>query len=296
MSILLDKKTTILIQGITGKEGQRAARAMREYHTNVIAGVTPGKGGQKIEDYPVFNTVAEAKEAFPSVDATAIYVPPFAAKQAVMEAITAQIPLVNIMTERIPVQDTAYFLSAAKKQDITIIGPSSLGVLIPNIGRIGMIGGPLVDEIFTPGSIGIISRSGGMTNEISWQIRQAGLGQSSVIHIGGDQLVGTGYAELLKLFEIDYETKAVIIFGEHGGEYEFEIVELLKKKQFTKPLAIYIGGKFANMFPEGMSIGHAGALIRRGQTAQDKEKALKEVGVLIARDPEELVTLIKPYA
>ena len=152
------------------------------------------------------------------------------------------------------------------------------------------------DEIFTPGSIGIISRSGGMTNEVSWQIRKAGMGQSAAVHVGGDLLMGTTYADLLRLFEQDEQTTAVVVFGEHGGSYEFEIVEMIEKGEFTKPLAIYVGGKFANTLPEGMNIGHAGAIVERGKGAAEKEAALKAVGAHVAEDYEQLAELVKPYS
>lgn len=302
MSILIDKNTMVIIQGMTGKEGQKAAKAMLEYGTNVVAGVTPGKGGQEVEGRPVFNAVCEACEYVSAEQcerlASAIYVPPFAAKAAILEAIENEIPLISVIVERIPIQDTAYCLAAAKEKNIRIIGPSSLGFINPGVGRIGVVGGTkaLVDQIFTPGSIGIISRSGGMTNEVSWQARKVGMGQSAAVHVGGDLLMGTAYADLLKLFEKDEQTKAVIIFGEHGGSYEFEIVEVIEQKKYTKPLAIYIGGKFASIFPEGMNIGHAGAIVERGKGAAEKEAVLKAAGVMIADRYEDLVTLIKPFA
>lgn len=293
MSILITKDTRVLVQGITGKEGLKAAKAMRDYHTQVLCGVTPGKGGQMAEEWPVFNSVGEAKAQFPDVNATAIYVPPFAAKAAIMEAIDNEIPLISVIVERMPIQDTAYCLAAAKEKNIRIIGPSSLGFIVPGVGRMGVVGGPAVNEIFIPGNIGIVSRSGGMTNELSWQVRQAGLGQSSAVHVGGDLLMGTTYADVLKLFEADEETKAVIILGEHGGSYEFEIVDLIANKEFTKPLAIYIGGKFASALPEGTNIGHAGAIVERGKGAAEKKAALAAVGVRIAERVEDLVQLVK---
>lgn len=296
MGILLDANTKVLIQGITGKEGQKAVKAMSDYHTKVVCGVTPNKGGQEVEGRPVFSSVKSALEKFPDVTTTAIYVPPFAAKAAILEAVENNIRLINIIVERIPIKDTAYCLAAAKEREARIIGPSSLGFIVPGVGRIGVVGGPLVEEIFQPGSIGVISRSGGMTNELSWQIRKAGFGQSTAVHVGGDLLMGTTYADLLKLFEKDDQTKAVALFGEHGGSYEFEIVDCIKKKLFTKPLAVYIGGKFANLFPEGMNVGHAGAIVARGQGAAEKEAALKQVGVMIADRYEDLVELVKPYA
>ena len=305
MSILISKDTKVIVQGITGKEGLKATEAMMSYGTNVVAGVRPGKGGEVVNGVPVFNNIQEyIKTQLKSVETrliaslpiiSTIYVPPFAAKDAIMEAIDADIPLINTIVERIPIKDTAYCLAAAKEKNIKIIGPSSLGFISPGVGRIGVVGGPLVqaNEIFTPGPVGIISRSGGMTNEVSWQIRQVGLGQSSVVHVGGDLLMGTTYADLLREFEKDDQTKVVVIFGEHGGSYEFAIVDLIKNKEFTKPLAIYIGGKFASLLPIGMNIGHAGAIVGRGQSAVEKEVALKNVGVMIANTPEDLAVLAK---
>lgn len=297
MAILLTKNTAVLIQGITGKEGQKAAVAMKEYGTTVRAGVTPGKGGESVADCPVFNSVAEAISQAPDINVSAIYVPPFAAKTAILEAIENDIPLINIITERIPLRDIAYCLAAAREKQIRLLGPSSLGLISPGIGRIGVVGGPreLVKQIFQPGPVGIISRSGGMTNEVAWQIRRAGLGQSTAIHVGGDLLMGTTYADLLQLFEHDDQTKAVVIFGEHGGSYEWDIIKLLNERLFTKPLAIYIGGKFAKMLPEGMSIGHAGAIVEHGRGAVEKSLALAKSGVHIAEHYEDLPKLIKPY-
>lgn len=298
MSILISQDTKVLIQGITGKEGQKAAKAMLEYGTNVVAGVRPGKAGEQVEGVPVFDTVADAMSAIEGITVSAIYVPPFAAKAAILEAIDAGIKQINTIVERIPIKDTAICLAVAKEAGVQIIGPSSLGYVAPGIGRVGVVGGPKgqTDEIYTPGSIGIISRSGGMTNEIAWQVRKAGLGQSTAVHVGGDLLMGTTYADLLREFEKDDQTKAVIIFGEHGGSYEFEIVDLINTGEFTKPLAIYIGGKFANTLPEGMNIGHAGAIVERGKGAAEKEVALREVGVMIADTYEDLVEKIKPFA
>ncbi len=297
MSILINKNTKVLVQGITGKEGQKATKAMLDYHTNVVGGVRPGKGGEEVHGVPVFNNVKEAVQAFGIDDlVSAIIVPPFAVKDAVLEAIENNIPQIYIFSERVPIQDTAICLEKAKEKNIRIIGPSSMGYIVPNVGRVGLIAGNNVNEIFTPGSIGIISRSGGMTNEIAWQIRQAGMGQSAAVHVGGDLLMGTTYADLLREYEKDENTKAVVLFGEHGGSYEFEIVELIKNKEFTKPLAVFVGGKFASALPEGMNIGHAGAIVAKGQGAEDKAKALSEVGVMIADSYEDLIKLVKPYS
>lgn len=297
MSILINHNTKVIVQGITGTEGEKATKAMLEYGTQVVGGVRPGKGGETVLGLPVYNTVAEAMEAHPDITTTTIYVPPFAAKSAILEAIEAGVPFINTIVERIPIRDTAHCLAAARDAGVQIIGPSSLGYIAPGIGRIGVVGGPIdqVNEIYKPGPVGIISRSGGMTNELSWQMAKAGIGQSTVVHVGGDLLMGTTYADLLRLFEADEQTKVVAIFGEHGGSYEFEIVEMIERGEFTKPLAIYIGGKFANLFPEGMNIGHAGAIVERGKGAAEKEAALKAVGVHIADTYEALVTLVQPF-
>lgn len=307
MSILIHNETRVIIQGITGKEGQKAASAMKDYHTNVVAGVRPGKAGEEVDGVPVFDTLLDSikgsaetwemsEEALKKDLISAVYVPPFAAKGALMEAIDAGVPVINTIVERIPIKDTAYCLAAAKERGTQIIGPSSLGFISPGVGRIGVVGGIKVEEVFQPGSVGIISRSGGMTNEISWQMRKVGLGQSTAVHVGGDLLMGTTYADLLRLFQQDDQTKVVAIFGEHGGSYEFEIVEMIERREYTKPLAIYIGGKFANTLPEGMNIGHAGAIVERGKGAAEKEAALKAVGVMIADRYEDLVQLVQEHA
>ncbi len=294
MSILLDAKTSVLVQGVTGKEGLRALAAMRAYHTRVICGVTPGKGGHVADGVPVFETVREAMDAFPETNAAAIYVPPLAAKRAMLEAIEVGIPLVNVMTEKIPLKDAAYCLAAARERGTRLIGPGSLGCLVPDVGRIGVVGGPLVDDIYAPGPIGVISRSGGMTNELSWLVRQAGLGQSAAVHVGGELLIGTAYADLLRLFEADPGTEAVVLYGEQGANYEGEIIELLEKGGFTKPLAVHIGGAFAKTLPEGAVVGHAGAIVAKGQSAADKAAALRKAGALVAERFEDLVDLVKP--
>lgn len=291
--MFVDKDTKVLIQGITGKEGQKACKSMQDYGTKVVAGVRPGKGGEEVLGVPVFNTVKEALEAYPDITISCIYVPPFAAKGAVMEAVEAGVKKISLIVERIPIKDTCEFLQIASENNVKILGPSSLGCLKPGVGRIGNVGGNLVNEIYTPGNIGVISRSGGMTNEISWQIRKAGFGQSMVFHVGGDLLMGTTYRDLLEFFEKDEDTKVVVLFGEHGGKYEFEIVDLIREGGFTKPLIVYVGGKFSSMLPEGMNVGHAGAIVGRGMTAEDKERAFKEVSVNIADRYEDLVTIAK---
>lgn len=296
MAILIDENTRILVQGITGTEGQRAVRVMLESGSKVVAGVTPGKGGQGVEGVPVFNTVREALIEHPAINATLIIVPPFAAKSAALEAIEAGIALINILTEGVPTRDTAEILHEAKRKGVRMVGPSSIGILSPGKSRLGVIGGhsDIIERVYAPGHIGVISKSGGMTNETSWVIRQAGLGQSTVVGIGGDILLGSTFVDLLELFERDSRTQGVVIFGELGGTYEDQIAAMLRHKRFTKPLAIFIAGRFAESMPSGMAFGHAGALIEGDRSfASHKIKMLKESGAHVADRHDQLGEIIK---
>ncbi len=296
MSILVDKNTSVLIQGITGRTGQVALRTMLEYGTKVVAGVTPGKGGQVIEGIPVYNSVHEALKTHPEINCTAVYVPPAAAKEAVIEAVSNGIKLVNLITEGVAIQDTVQMIRYAQLYGARIVGPASIGILTPKQCKIGVLGGTRedTDKIYTQGSIGVISKSGGMTNETAWVVRSAGLGQSTVIGIGGDVILGTDFVDLLRMFEKDSETKGVVVFGETGGTYEDKIAEAVKKKEFTKPIAAYIAGVFAEKLPHGTQFGHAGALIENGRgSPTQKIKALREAGVLIAETHDKLGELIK---
>lgn len=296
MAILIDEKTRVLVQGITGNEGSRAAKLMKEYGTKVIAGVTPGKGGQLVEGVPVYDSVREVMDNHPEINASIVYVPPFAAGDAVFEAITNGISLVNCITEGVPVRDAAEMVACARKNNAVLIGPSSVGILSPDKCRLGVIGGlkEMIGEIYKEGEIGVISKSGGMTNETSWVVRQAGLGQSTVISIGGDIIIGCAFADLLRMFEDDKETKGVVIFGELGGTYEEQAAEFVRSGGFTKPLAAFIAGHFAEQMPEGMSFGHAGALIQgeRGRP-RHKMKVLREAGAIVVENHDELGEAIK---
>ena len=296
MAILIDEKTRILVQGITGNEGQRAAKLMVEYGSKVVAGVTPGKGGQNVEGIPVYNSIKEAKEKHPEINTTLIVVPPFAAKGAALEAIENKIPLINMLTEGVPVKDSFEIIRKAKENHVRFVGPSSIGILSPGKCRLGVIGGfkEVIEKIYVPGEIGVISKSGGMTNETAWVVRQAGLGHSTVTGIGGDILLGSTFTDLLELFEHDKQTKGVVMFGELGGTYEDQVAKMLREKRFTKPLAVFIAGSFAEKMPEGISFGHAGALIEgnRGSPTH-KIKILKEAGALVASRHDELGELIK---
>ncbi|MDA2921658.1 succinate--CoA ligase subunit alpha [Patescibacteria group bacterium AH-259-L07] len=296
MAILIDKKTNVLIQGITGSEGSRASREMRMYGTNVCAGVTPGKGGQRVDGVPVYDTVEKAAHYHPQINASLITVPALAVKDASMEAMFANIPLINILAEHVPVQDSAKVIAWARKQNCQIVGPASVGIISPGRAKIGSIGSGKVRHIFHPGSVGVISKSGGMTAEISVILSNAGIGQSTVIGIGGDQIVGSDFVDMLELFELDKGTKVVVCFGEVGGTYEERIAECVKQKKCTKPIVVIVAGKFTMDLPEGTVLGHAGAIVyRKKGSYMSKVRALRRAGIPIANTLEEIPSLVKQF-
>lgn len=294
MAILVTDKTRVVIQGITGKEGSKVALQMQNYSTKVLAGVTPGKGGQEVHGIPVYNTIAEASENHPGINTSFVAVPNFAAYGAIEEAISNRIPLINILTEHIPIQDTAKAIAMAKKAGVRIVGPSSIGIISPGIGKVGSIGGDDPRGVFSKGSVGIISKSGGMASEVSWILTKNGIGQSTVIGIGGDILEGSTFVDLLEEFEKDPQTTAVILFGEIGGTYEEDAAELIKSGKFSKKVVAFVSGLFAETLPQGTKLGHAGAIIY-GEKGSYKSKinSLKEAGVTIAKTPDEIPDLIK---
>jgi len=285
MSILIDETTRVVIQGITGGEGTFHTQRMQEYGTKVVAGVTPGKGGQTHLGVPVFNTVEDAvKEE--GANAAAIFVPPFFAADAIMEAADAGVKVVVCITEGIPTFNMIKVKQLLKCKDCSLIGPNTPGVISPGKCKIGIMPG----HIHTPGTIGIISRSGTLTYEAVQQVSQQGYGQSSAIGIGGDPIVGLKFIDLLKLFKEDKDTEAVILIGEIGGTAEEEAAEYIKK-EFNKPVASFIAGQTA---PPGRRMGHAGAIIAGGKgTAKEKMKALEDAGVSVAKSPAEIGAKIK---
>ncbi|MCK4430148.1 MAG: succinate--CoA ligase subunit alpha [Candidatus Aminicenantes bacterium] len=285
MSILIDETTRVVIQGITGGEGTFHTQRMQEYGTKVVAGVTPGKGGQTHLGVPVFNTVEDAvKEE--GANAAAIFVPPFFAADAIMEAADAGVKVVVCITEGIPTFNMIKVKQLLKCKDCNLIGPNTPGVISPGKCKIGIMPG----HIHTPGTIGIISRSGTLTYEAVQQVSQQGYGQSSAIGIGGDPIVGLKFIDLLKLFKEDKDTEAVILIGEIGGTAEEEAAEYIKK-EFNKPVASFIAGQTA---PPGRRMGHAGAIIAGGKgTAKEKMKALEDAGVSVAKSPAEIGAKIK---
>jgi succinyl-CoA synthetase alpha subunit len=280
MSILLDEKTRVVVLGITGSEGTFHAQKMIEYGTKVVAGMTPGKGGTKHLGIPVFNTVAEAA-AFAGAEAAAIFVPPFAAADAIMECADAGLKLVVCITEGIPTFDMLKVKTYLHGKPVALIGPNTPGIISPGKAKIGIMPGP----IHKAGTIGIISRSGTLTYEAVQQVSRQGYGQSTAVGIGGDPVVGLKYIELLELFKNDPGTEAVILIGEIGGTAEDEAAAYIKAS-FPKPVVGFIAGQTA---PPGRRMGHAGAIIAGGKgTAQEKMDALRAAGVWVAVSPADI--------
>lgn len=285
MSILVDENTRVVIQGITGGEGTFHTKRMLEYGTKVVAGVTPGKGGQTHLDVPVFNTVADAV-AEEGTNAAAIFVPPLFAADAVMEAADAGVDLVVCITEGIPTFDMIKVKRFLKEKNCHMIGPNTPGIISPGKCKIGIMPG----HIHTPGSIGIISRSGTLTYEAVQQVSLQGYGQSTAIGIGGDPIVGLKFIELLQMFKEDEDTEAVVLIGEIGGTAEEEAAEYIKQ-EFPKPVVSFIAGQTA---PPGRRMGHAGAIIAGGKgTAKEKMEALEAAGVFVAKSPADMGARIK---
>lgn len=294
MSILVNKSTRVLIQGITGSEGSRACKEMLSYGTKVLVGVTPGKGGQKVGGIRVYDTVKEALRRHRGINTSLIAVPAAFTKDAALEAIDAGVPLIDILTEHVPTQDSAFILRYARLKGVRVVGPSSVGIISPGKAKVGSIGSSEVSRVFKAGYVGLISKSGGMTAEIASVLSARGLGQSTVIGIGGDQIVGSDFADLLALFAKDPETKAVVLFGEIGGTYEEQAAEFIIKSGFKKPIVALLAGKFSSRLPRETVLGHAGAIVARGRGSYNsKIKALKKAGVSIADTIEEIPVLLR---
>lgn len=294
-NLLISESAKIIGQGITGSEGSRGLQTMLDYGTKVLAGVTPGKGGQDIMGVPVFNSIKELKEQFGEIDASVIYVPPLFVKAAAVEAIEAGIKFILIFTEKVPTRDSAYIYALAKEKGASIIGPSSVGLINPAKKlKIGSIGGATPDRVFLPGNICVISKSGGMSSEIGLHLKNNGLGVSYALGIGGDRIAGCDFADFIMAVEEDPETLASVIFGELGGTYEERIGEMKKAGKITKPVVAFIAGEFTLSLPSEVQFGHAGAIIEGDRGKPDfKRKFLKENGVLIADNFDEIAGLLK---
>lgn len=293
MAILVNKETRILIQGVTGRSGAVVTSELLDYGMRVVAGVTPGKGGQEVDSVPVFNSIKEAQKAVGQIDVSMVYVPPLMTRDAAMEAIEAEVPLIHIFVEKVPVFDVCQILFRAKEKNVQVLGPASVGAISPGDGKIGSIGGPNPDKVFSKGLIGVISKSGGMCSELGMLITESGFGQSTVVGVGGDLLAGTTFSDLLLEFEKDNMTKAVVAFGEVGGSAEIEAAKLIAKGEFTKPFIVYLAGKFAESLPKDTSLGHAGAIVGLEATMEEKIKILEKSGALLAKNFEDIPKLIK---
>ena len=285
MSVLVGNDTRLVVQGLTGSEGSFHAKQMLKYGTNVVAGVTPGKGGQTHHDLPVYNTVADAvKEK--NANTSVIFVPPAFAGDAISEAAFAGIEVIICITEGIPVEDMVTAKKIVDNHGATLIGPNCPGVITPGEAKIGIMPG----DIFVPGEVGLISRSGTLTYEAVDQLTKAELGQSTAIGIGGDPVIGTTHTDAVKLFQDDPDTEAIVLIGEIGGTAEEEAAAYIHEN-VDKPVVAFIAGSTA---PPGRRMGHAGAIISGGEgSAEDKKKALREAGVTVADSPAEIGVTLK---
>lgn len=289
MSIIIDSNTRVLIQGITGKEGRFWAKHMIDYGTNVVAGVTPGKEGELVENVPVYHTVRRAVKDH-QIDASLLFVPPRFALGAIYEAMDAGIKTIVVTAEGIPLHEQIQIRKASKEADVMVIGCNTTGII--SIGKAMMGFFPFwLERVYKLGRVGVMTRSGSLTNEVTAEIVKAGFGTTSIVGVGGDPSPFTRFAELLPLFEKDPDTDVVVMIGEVGGTMEEEVAEAIEKGVFTKPLIAFMGGRTA---PKGTKMGHAGAIITAGKgTVADKIDALTGAGALIADRPRMIGTLLQ---
>jgi len=284
MAILIDGTKRVIVQGITGREGQARARLMKEYGTHIVGGVTPGRGGQEVEGLPVFDAVEEAWESVGPIDVSVLFIPAPLVRDAALEAVDAGVRLLVIVPDRVPIYDVLEIAKAADGAGASFVGPNTLGVLSPDKGVLGMIGGQAASarSWFFPGPVGVCSRSGGITSSMAYYLAQAGIGATTLVHVGGDAIVGLPLPKVVRLFQDDADTKAVVMFGEIGTSQEEQVADLIERGEVTKPVVAYIGGKGAK---SGTRFSHAGAIIegRRG-TREGKVARLHEVGARVVEN------------
>jgi succinyl-CoA synthetase alpha subunit len=297
MSILIDADTTFIVQGITGREAVNLTRECLDYGAGakIVGGVTPGRLGREVHGVPVFDTVAQAVAHHGApIDGSVVTVPPAFTKDAVFEAIENAVKLIVIVTERIPRRDVAQMVELASLRGARIIGPNCLGIIVPDVIKMGGIGGPARNaaQAYTPGPIGVISRSGGMTTEMSSTLSAAGLGQSTAVSIGGDAIIGSTYAELMPLFEADEQTQGIVIYTEPGGRMEAELARWVTDNDSRLPIVAFMAGRFMDEMP-GMSFGHAGTIVEgREDTAGEKIARLADAGIAVAERIEDIPAMI----
>jgi len=284
MAILIDETKRVIVQGITGREGRARARLMKEYGTQIVGGVTPGRGGQEVEGLPVFDTVEEAWENLGPIDVSVLFIPAPLVREAALEAIEAGVKLLVIVPDRVPIYDVLEITRAADQAGVQFVGPNTLGVLSPGRGVLGMIGGRAVSarSWFFPGPGGFCSRSGGITSSMAYYLAQEGIGATTLVHVGGDAIVGLPLPRVVRLFQDDPATKAIVMFGEIGTSQEEQVADLIEAGEVTKPLVAYIGGKGAR---KGTRFSHAGAIIEGGRgTREGKVARLQAVGAHIVEN------------
>jgi succinyl-CoA synthetase alpha subunit len=302
MSILIDDTTTFIVQGITGREAVNLTRECLDYGkgARIVGGVTPGRKGRDVHGVPVFDTVDQAvahhgRVGGDGIHGSVVTVPPAFTKDAVFEAIENDVKLIVIVTERIPRRDVAEMVELATLRGARIIGPNCLGIIVPDVIKMGGIGGPAKNarQAYTPGPIGVISRSGGMTTEMSSTLSAAGLGQSTAVSIGGDAIIGSTYAELMPLFEADEQTEGIVIYTEPGGRMEAELARWVSENDSRLPIVAFMAGRFMDEMP-GMSFGHAGTIVEgKEDTATEKIARLAAAGITVAERIEDIPILIR---
>jgi succinyl-CoA synthetase alpha subunit len=296
MAILATEDTRIIVQGITGREAVTFTKDMIDYGSKVVAGVTPGKGGQTVHGVPVFDTVYQALREH-SAEASIISVPPAMVKGAALEALSNGIKLLVIVAERVPQRDTLEIVEVARAGGAVVIGPNSLGIINPHSVKIGMAGGPVenVKEAYMPGPVGIASRSGGMTTEIANLLTTNGIGQSTCISIGGDPVVGSNFLDLVPLFDNDPDTKAIVLFCEPGGVIEERLSDMVMSEEINTPIVAFVAGRFVDTIP-GVRFGHAATIVEgtRG-TAAGKIERFRKAGIHVAEGLNDIVSILKKF-
>ena len=291
MSILLDENSRVVVQGLSGYQAQFDTKFGLDYGTNILAGVVPGREGQTVLGLPIYNSVRQAVINH-GVDTSAIYIPARAAKDAILEAIYAGIKLIVIVSEMIPLKDFAQVYRIAKSHDVRLIGPNCNGIISPGKAKILILGNDY--RFFTPGPVGVLSRSGGMNHEVSNLLTLKGIGQSTCVSIGGDVMVGTTFREGLELFEEDDQTKVVLMYCEPGGRMEEDAAQFIQEGRFSKPVVAFVVGEFMEKLPQGMPFGHAGAIIEGGVGKPSvKKKILAAAGVHVAERLNDIPDIIK---
>jgi len=298
LSLLLTEDFTFIVQGITGREAVNLTKECLDYGSKVVGGVTPGRKGREVHGVPVFDTVAQAVEHHGGpIDGSVVTVPPAFTKDAVLEAIENGIKLIVIVTERVPRGDVAQMVELAEMRGARIIGPNCLGLIVPEVCKMGGIGGPAKDaaKAYQPGRVGVMSRSGGMTTEISSSLTQAGLGVSTAVSIGGDAIIGSTYAELMPYFEADEQTEAIVIYTEPGGRMEAQLAEWVKDNNSRLPIVAFMAGKFMDDEEmKGMSFGHAGTIVEgKEDTATEKIARLEAAGIRVVERIDEIPDVVK---